>query len=210
MPHIESTIMSRNRPHPSFLMVAALLFFCGCESPVTDLPDVRVVTAQDLAGNYTGILEGVTVPSEEALADRTQHVIIDLDLLHEVRVEDHGALVLLIESAIIPSTRAIIAGLGSVAVNLEFVEFEGLDLFGPDHEIRSLKVKQIVFVEYEGEWIFVLQIARVGFAGDEDLDGIYVYQYVSYPEAVAQQMSENEAIVYVNTILRLVSAAQRH
>lgn len=32
---------------------------------------------------------------------------------------------------------------------------------------------------------------------------------VSYPRKVAAQMSNEQAIVYVNTILRIISAAQR-
>src|SRR5690242_2587189 len=67
--------------------------------------------------------------------------------------------------------------------------------------------KQIVFVRYEGEWIVVLQLVR---AQVEPQRGeVYAYQYVPYPRKVAAQMSNEQAIVYVNTILRLISAAQR-
>lgn len=86
-------------------------------------------------------------------------------------------------------------GSGPVAINAELIEFEGA--------FEGLKVKQIVFVRYEGEWIVVLQLVRVG-------DEVYVYQYVSYPSSVAAQLNEEEAIRYVNDILRLISAAQRY
>jgi len=196
------------------LSIAACLML-GChsssESKASDLKqDLNIVTAKDLAGTYTGVLEGVTVPSLDALGDTSKQVIVDIDLLHKVTATEQGDLKLMLESAIIPKTRAIIAGVGSVAVNLAFVEFEGLDSFPQDSEIRALQVKNIAFVKYNQEWVFVLQIARVGFAADKDLNGVYVYQYVSYPAATAQQMSENEAIQYVNTILKLASSLQRN
>jgi hypothetical protein len=79
-------------------------------------------------------------------------------------------------------------------------------------EFGALKVKQIVFVEYEGEWIAVLQLIRVGVAPppEQDVDSVAVYQYVSYPSRVANRMSEDEAVRWVNLILRIASAAQRH
>jgi hypothetical protein len=196
---------------PNFLLIVMAFFFLsGCEGNRTEQSqNFEVITAEDLAGTYTGVLEGVTVPSLGSTDDRSQQVIVDVDLLHEVTMEDMGGMSLVIESAIIPRTRAIVAGIGSFAINLEFVEFEGLDLFEEDHEIHALQVKQMIFVKHNEEWVFVLQIARVGFDGEKDLDGVYVYQYVSYPPSTAEQMSEDETNQYVNTILRLASEAQR-
>ena len=157
--------------------------------------ELGVVRARDLAGTYTGVLQGVTVANLADLEDPGRRVIVDLDLLHELTIREVGAVTLRIESRIIPPLRAIVLGFGAVAINAEMVEFEQPDF-------AALKVKQIVFVQYEGEWVVVLQLIR---AGDE----VYVYQYVSYPSSVAERLSEEEAILYVNTILRLASAVQR-
>ena len=73
----------------------------------------------------------------------------------------------------------------------------------------AVKVKQIVFVQYEGEWIVVLQLVQVQVEPQQSVNRVYAYQYVSYPAKVAAQMSKEQAIVYVNAILRLISAAQR-
>jgi hypothetical protein len=168
----------------------------------------RVVTAPSLSGSYTGVLEGVTVSTLDQLEDPERHVIVDLDLLHEVTVRAVGDLTLRIQSRVIPPLRAIVLGAGPVAINAEFVEFENLDLSGGDPQFDALKVKQIVFVRREGEWILVLQVIRVA-VETQPADEVYVYQYVSYPSAVAEQMSADEAVVYVNTILRLASLLQR-
>ena len=104
--------------------------------------------------------------------------------------------------------RALVAGIGPVAVNAQLVELENFEWSDRDIQFDGLKVKQIVFVRHENEWIVVLQLVRVGFEAREP-DEVYVYQYVSYPATLARQMSEDEAIQYVNTILRLISAAQR-
>jgi len=53
-----------------------------------------------------------------------------------------------------------------------------------------------------------MQLVRVGVA-QQDVDSVAVYQYVSYPSRAAKQMSEDEAIQWVNMILRIASAAQR-
>jgi hypothetical protein len=176
--------------------VLALALFVAPTGCVTGLgEELGVVRAGDLAGTYTGVLQGVTVANLADLEDPRRRVIVDLDLLHELTIRDVGAMTVRIESPIIPPLRAIVVGFGAVAINAELVEFEQ-----PGFE--ALKVKQIVFVQYEGEWVVVLQLIR---AGDE----LYVYQYVSYPSAVADRLSQEEAIVYVNTILRLASAVQR-
>jgi hypothetical protein len=93
-------------------------------------------------------------------------------------------------------------------IHVDFVEFEDLSVSQGTLDFGALKVKQIVFVQHDGEWILVLQVVRVGTA-TPPVDEVYAYQYVSYPTRVAEQMSESEAIEYVNTILRLASAVQR-
>jgi len=139
------------------------------------------------------------------LDDPLRRVIVDVDLLHEVTMRATSDWTLRIESSVIPPMRALVLGAGPVAINAELVEFEDL-------QVPELKVKQIVFVEYEGEWIAVMQLIRVGVAPppEQAVDSVAVYQYVSYPSRVANQMSEDEAVLWVNLILRLASEAQRH
>ena len=189
---------------PYLTLVVALV---GC-APGLGEP-LGVVTARDLAGTYTGVLEGVTVGNLAAIDEPQRHVIVDLDLLHQVTIREAGTLTLRIESSVIPPLRAIVLGLGPVAINAEFVEFEDADFSDGQLQFEALKVKQIVFVQHEGEWILVLQLIRVGVGAEASVDGVYVYQYVSYPSTLAERMNEDEAIRYVNTILRLASAAQR-
>lgn len=155
-----------------------------------------LVNARDLSGTYSGVLQGVTVANLDDLGDPERRVIVDVDLLHEVTMRATSDWTLRIESSVIPPIRALVLGAGPVAINAELVEFEDL-------RVSELRVKQIVFVEHEGEWIAVLQLIRVGG------ESVYVYQYVSYPSRVAQRMSEDEAIRWVNLILRLAAAAQR-
>jgi hypothetical protein len=169
-----------------------------------------VVTARDLSGTYTGVLQAVTVSNLSDLDDPDRRVIVDIDLLHEVTMRATSDWTLRIESSVIPPMRALVLGAGPVAINAELVEFEDLQISDRRLEFGALKVKQIVFVEYEGEWIVVLQLIRVGVAPQQAVDSIDVYQYVSYPSRVANRMSEDEAIQWVNMILRLASAAQRH
>jgi len=178
----------------------------GCETGMGARLDV--VTARDLAGTYSGVLQGVTVANPDDIDDPQRQVIVDLDLLHKVTIREAGELTLRIESSIIPPLRATVLGVGSVAINAAFLDFEGLDVSHGDLHFAAVKVKQIVFVQHEREWIVVLQLVRVGVA-EESIDGVYVYQYVSYPSRVAQRMSREEAIRYVNAILRLASAVQR-
>ncbi len=174
----------------------------GCDPALAT--QLGMVTASDLAGTYTGVLEGVSVSTLADLEDPERQVIVDLDLLHQLTIRETGALTVTIQSPVIPPLRAIVVGSGPVAVNAELVELAALDLSNGTLEFDSLKVKQIVFVQHEGEWIVVLQLIRVGAPAN-----VYVYQYVSYPSKVAAQMNENEAIRYVNDIRRLISAAQR-
>ena len=170
-----------------------LLLACASCDPAR-VTQLDLVTASDLAGTYTGVLEGVSVSTLDDLEDPQRHVVVDLDLLHQLSIRETGTLTVSIRSPVIPPLRAIVVGSGPIAINAEFLEFEG--------QFEALKVKQIVFVQYEGEWIVVLQLVK---AGNE----VYVYQYVSYPSKVAAQMNEEKAIGYVNDVLRLISAAQR-
>lgn len=186
---------------------SAMVALTGCDTRLVE--QLGVVKASDLSGTYTGVLEGVTVGNLEDIEDPQRHVVVDLDLLHELAIREIGDLTLRIESSVIPPLRAIVLGIGSVAINAEFLEFEELAFSDGDLQFEALKVKQIVFVQYEGEWILVLQVIRVGLEREESVDGVYVYQYVSYPSSTAERLNEEEAIRYVNAILRLASAAQR-
>jgi hypothetical protein len=196
------------RPLENSVLSLILFVTLGGCAPGLGEP-LGVVRARDLSGTYTGVLEGVTVGNLDDIGDPQRHVIVDLDHLHEVRIRAAGELTLRIESSVIPPLRAIVLGIGSVAINADFVEFEGLDVSGGDLQFEALKVKQIVFVQHKGEWILVLQLVRVGVEAPQTVDGVYVYQFVSYPSRVAERMNQEEAILYVNTILRLASAAQR-
>jgi hypothetical protein len=187
--------------------LALLGALAGCGPGLSE--QLGLVTAGHLAGSYTGVLEGVTVGSLDDVEDPERHVIVDLDLLHQLTIREAGELTLRIESSVIPPLRAIILGVGPVAINAEFVECERLAFSGSSLDFDAVKVKQIVFVQHEGEWILVLQVIRVGVEAQNAVDDVYVYQYVSYPSRVAERMSEEEAILYVNTILRLASEAQR-
>jgi len=189
----------------SVLYPIALIACVSCDPAL--VAELDLVTADDLAGTYTGVLEGVSVSSANDVGDPQRQVIVDLDLLHQLTIRATGQLTLTMQSHIIPPLRALVVGKGPVAVNAEFVEFENLEIARDTIHFDAVKVKQIVFVQYEGEWIVVLQLVR---AQVEPQPGdVYAYQYVSYPAKVAAQMSKEQAIAYVNTILRLISAAQR-
>jgi hypothetical protein len=192
-------------PNHLALPLVLIVTLTGCRTGPDE--QIGVVGAGDLAGTYTGVLQGVSVDNLDDSEDPDLRVIVDLDLLHALRVEATGALKLRIASDIIPPLRAVVLGVGPVAVNVEFVEFEGFAPADPDPAIEALKVKQIVFVRYQDDWVLVLQIARVGVEAEDS--PVYVYQYVAYPAGVAEAMSEEAAILYVNAILRLASAAQR-
>ena len=184
-----------------------LLASASCDPAL--VAQLDMVTASDLAGTYTGVLQGISVSTLDDLENPERQIIVDLDLLHQLTIRETGALTVTIQSPVIPPLRAIVVGSGPVALNAEFLEFEALDVSNGSVEFDALKVKQIVFVQYEGEWIVVLQLVRVGVQAQQTVNDVYVYQYVSYPAKVAAQMNEQEAIRYVNDILRLISAAQR-
>ena len=195
------------RPLGKHSVLAAMLCVASLACDPALATELGLVQASDLAGTYTGVLEGVSVSSPDDVGNPDRQVIVDLDLLHQLAVRATGAMTLRIQSTVIPPLRAIIIGSGPVAINAEFVEFEGLDGSNGGVTFDAVKVKQIVFVQYQGEWIVVLQLVRVAVAPQSG-DGVYAYQYVSYPSKVARQMSHDEAIVYVNTILKLLAAAQ--
>ena len=190
------------RFRPAVLVVVLMGCDMGFAAPY------GVVNARDLSGTYTGVLQAVTVAELDDLGDPERRVIVDVDLLHEVTLRATSDWTLRIESSVIPPMRALVLGAGSVAINAELLEFENLQVSDRRLEFGALKVKQMVFVEYEGEWIAVLQLIRVGVAPEQD-EGVEVYQYVSYPSRVAHRMSEDEVIQWVNLILRLASEAQR-
>lgn len=196
----------RLRKHAVLYLV--LVMACVSCDPAL-LTQLGIVTASDLAGTYTGVLEGVSVSNLDDVGDPQRQIIVDLDLLHQLTIRAAGAVTLRIQSSVIPPLRAIVVGSSPVAINAEFVEFEALDASNGSLQFDVVKVKQIVFVQYEGEWIVVLQLVRAQVEAQQSVNGVYVYQYVSYPSKVAAQMSEEEAIRYVNTILRLISAVQR-
>ena len=149
----------------------------------------------------------VSVSSPNDLNDPGRQLIVDLDLLHQLSIRATGKLTLTMQSTVIPPLRALVVGSGPVAINAEFIEFENIEISRDSVHFDAVKVKQIVFVQYEGEWIVVLQLVRAQV--EPQLGDVYAYQYVSYPREVAEQMSREQAIVYVSTILRLISAAQR-
>jgi hypothetical protein len=178
-----------------------LLLACASCDPAL-VAELDLVKASDLAGSYTGVLQGVSVKTLDDLDDPERQVIVDIDLLHQLTIRATGPMAVTIASPVIPPLRAIVVGKGPVAVNAEFVEFENLEISRDSIHFDAVKVKQIVFVQYEGEWIVVLQLVRAQVASS--VNDVYVYQYVSYPAKVAAQMSHEQAIVYVNTILRLL------
>jgi hypothetical protein len=173
-----------------------MLLACAACDPALMAPH-GMLTARDLAGTYTGVLQGVSVSTLDDLEYPQRQVAVALDLLHQVTIRETGPLTVTIESPVIPPVRAIVVGSGPVAINAEVLALEG----------QALKVKQIVFVQYQREWIVVLQLVKVGIQAEHE--DLYVYQYVSYPATVGARMNEDAVIVYVNEILRLISAAHR-
>ena len=186
-------------PAPSTMRARSLILLlacAGCDPAL--MASHGLVTASDLAGTYTGVLQGVSVTTLDDLEYPQRQVLVDLDLLHQVTIRETGPMTVTIQSPVIPPVRAIVVGSGPVAINAEVLALEG----------QALKVKQIVFVQYQGEWIVVLQLVKVRIEAEPN--DVYVYQYVSYPARIAVQMSEAQALVYVNEILRLISSAQRN
>lgn len=193
----------RTRPSKQPIFYLILIVACWSCDPAT-VTQLGLVTASDLAGTYTGVLEGVSISNLDDLRNPERQLVVDIDLLHRLTVRASGAMTLTMESRVIPPLSAIIVGSGPVAINAEFVEFEGLHVSNDSIHFDAVKVKQIVFVQYQGEWIVVLQLVRAPVDPQQGANQVYAYQYVSYPAKVAAQLSEQDAIVYVNTILRLI------
>ena len=101
-----------------------ILLACASCDPAL-VTQLDIVTANDVAGTYTGILEGVSVSTLDDLGDPQRQVIVHLDLLHQLSIRETGTLTVRIQSSGIPPLRAIVVGSGPVAINAEFVEFEG-------------------------------------------------------------------------------------
>jgi len=167
----------------------------------------KLVTADDVAGTHTGALEGISVATKGDLDHKESRIIVDMDILHDIVIEKTGELEVTISSEIIPPIHAIILGAGPVAMDVKVLDIELSD--DPDDpRLKSVEVDRLVFVKYEGEWVVVLQMARIGLV-PEDGSTVNAYQYVSYPSSVAQQLSQDEAIQYVDAVLDLASQAQR-
>jgi hypothetical protein len=181
--------------------LALVLALAGC-----GLAD-KLVTAEDVAGTHQGALEGITVQTKDDLDHKEARTIVDFDILHEIVIEKTGELEVTVSSEIIPPIHAIILGAGPVAMDVKVLDIELSDS-PDDHHLKSVEVDRLVFVKYEGEWVLVLQMAKIGLQPDEG-STVNAYQYVSYPAKVAQQMSQDEAIQYVNLVLDLASQAQR-
>jgi len=167
------------------------------------------IGAEDVAGTYTGFLEGINVENEAGLKNRDSQIIIDFDLLHDLHVEPEGDVIVFISSKFIPRFRAIVAGIGNSAMNYEFVSFEGFDPI-KKKSFDAISIQQIIFQKRNGYWIVVLQLVRVGLESEDgDPKGINVYQYFSYPPEIAATMTESVAIQYVNGLFGLLSDVQR-
>ena len=180
----------------------------------------KLVTAEDVAGTHTGALEGISVATKGDLDHKESRFLVDMDILHDIVIEKTGEFEVTISSEIIPPIHAIILGAGPVAMDVKVLDIELSD--DPnDPRLKSVEVDRLVFVKYggsaeadagpagsrAGEWVLVLQMSKIGLVPDQTTAN--AYQYVSYPSAVAQQMSQDEAIQYVNVVLDLASQAQR-
>lgn len=166
----------------------------GCSDAADEIIDR--LGADDIAGAYTGVMQGVSVQGDEMEAS----VRIAFDLIHPVSVRRSDVFVVTIESDVIPRFRALVVGNDEVKINLDFVAFDG---FLPgDPTIDGIEVKQVVFVRHEGEWVLVLQWSRVGV--DPELPtGTHVYQFASYPSDVVEEMSEIEALEYLEFVISI-------
>jgi hypothetical protein len=171
---------------------------CGCD---------KLVTAADVAGTHQGALEGISVQTKDDLDNEQARIIVDMQILHEITIEKTGELKVTISSDIIPPIHALILGAGPVAMDLKVLDIELSD--SPDDpRLKSVEVDRLVFVKYQGDWVLVLQMSKIGLVPDDGTT-VNAYQYVSYPASVAQQMSHDEAVQYVNAVLVLASQAQR-
>jgi hypothetical protein len=178
---------------------AAALGGCGLKD--------KLVTADDVAGTHQGALEGISVATRDDLDHKESRIIVDMDILHEIVIEKTGEFEVTLSSEIIPPIHAIILGVGPVAMDVKVLDIELSDS-PDDHHLKSVEVDRLVFVKYQEEWVLALQMAKIGLVPEEG-STVNAYQYVSYPASVAQQMSQDEAIQYVDAVLDLASQAQR-
>ncbi|MGI5861643.1 MAG: hypothetical protein ACOX6T_06235 [Myxococcales bacterium] len=188
----------------SALAVLCVAALAGC-GPLAET--AGVVTAKTVAGTKYGALEGISIESRDNLHRKEQRLVVDVDVLHKVVIEQTGELEVTIRSDLLPRIRALILGAGPLAIDLKVVDIE-LSSSPNDSHLNSIEVDQLVFVKHEGEWVLALQMVKTGLQPEEGSD-VNAYQFVSYPSDVAQQMSRDEAIRYVDTVLDLASQAQR-
>ncbi|MGC4119040.1 MAG: hypothetical protein QM765_31630 [Myxococcales bacterium] len=168
--------------------------------------EAGLVTATDVAGDKIGALEGVSVGTKEELASKDKRLVVNVDILHNLKVEATGDFEVAISSDVLPRIRATVLGAGPVAMDLKVIDVE-LSNDPNDHHLKSVEVHQLVFVQYEGEWVLAMQLARTGLA-PESGSTVNAYQVVTYPKGAAQTMTHDAAIVYVDTVMDLAAKAK--
>lgn len=187
--------------------VLAALLACALGGCGLLAKEAGLVTAKDVAGDKTGALEGVTIATKSDLDSKDKRVIVDVDVLHGIKVEATGDFEVAISSAVLPRIRATVLGAGPVAMDLKVIDIETSDS-PDDHHLKSVELHQLVFVQYEGEWVLVMQLAKLGLV-PESGSAVNAYQVVTYPKSVTKELSRDEAIQYVDAVLDLASQAQR-
>jgi len=186
----------------------ALALLCAGALPGCGLlaREAGLVTARDVAGDKTGALEGVSITKREDLDKKEKRVVVDVSVLHDVRVEAVGDFEVAISSDVLPRIRATVLGAGPLAMDLKVVDIE-LSNDAGDRHLKSVEVHQLVFVQYEGEWVMVLQLAKTGLVPDSG-STVNAYQYVSYPPSAARELTREAAIQYVDAALDIASKAK--
>lgn len=186
---------------PVLALCALALGGCGLLAK-----EAGLVTAKDVAGDKTGALEGVSVGTREDLASKDKRVVVDVDILHDLKIEATGDFEVAISSDRLPRIKATVLGAGPVAMDLKVLSIE-LSNDPSDKHLKNVEVHQLVFVQYEGEWVMALQLAKTGLV-PESGSTVNAYQVVTYPKGVAQEMTREAAIRYVDTVLDLAAKAQ--
>ncbi|HEY3447662.1 MAG TPA: hypothetical protein VGK67_15005 [Myxococcales bacterium] len=183
------------------LLCAVTLGGCGLLAR-----EAGLVTASDVAGDKTGALEGISVATKDDLGKKDRRLLVDVDILHDVKVEATGDFEVAISSDVLPRIRATVLGAGPVAMDLRVLDIQ-TSSNPDDHHLKSVEVHQLVFVQYEGEWVLVLQLARTGLV-PESGSSVNAYQYVTYPAGLAKDMTRDAAIQYVDAVLDLAAKAK--
>ena len=183
------------------LCVALALGACGLLAK-----EAGLVTARDVAGDKTGVLEGISVATKEDLGKKDKRLVVDVDVLHDVKVEATGDFEVVISSDVLPRIRATVLGAGPVAMDLKVLDIE-TSSNPDDHHLKSVEVHQLVFVQYEGKWVMVMQLAKMGLTPDSG-STVNAYQVVTYPPGAAKEMTRDAAILYVDTVLDIASKAK--